>query len=169
MPPPGTRCRRTTRRSRTLICGSCLPTTHSVGHGSPPKAPVCISTTRRTGSPMKPCACWCNSRASAAWTSARDAMFRGEKINITEKRAVLHVALRAPRGTKIEVDGKDVVARRSRGARQDGGVLQPRAQRRVEGPHRQAHQERDQHRHRRILSRAGDGLRRAARLSPIRR
>jgi glucose-6-phosphate isomerase len=39
----------------------------------------------------------------------RDAMFRGEKINITEKRAVLHVALRAPRGTVIEVDGKDVV------------------------------------------------------------
>jgi len=39
----------------------------------------------------------------------RDAMFRGEKINVTEKRAVLHVALRAPRGTKIEVDGKDVV------------------------------------------------------------
>ena len=36
----------------------------------------------------------------------RDAMFRDEKINITEKRAVLHVALRAPRGTKIEVDGK---------------------------------------------------------------
>src|SRR5271157_1474892 len=40
----------------------------------------------------------------------RDAMFRGEKINITEKRAVLHIALRAPRGTRIEVDGKDVVA-----------------------------------------------------------
>ena len=39
----------------------------------------------------------------------RDAMFRGEKINITERRAVLHVALRAPRGTRIEVDGKDVV------------------------------------------------------------
>ena len=39
----------------------------------------------------------------------RDAMFRGEKINNTEKRAVLHVALRAPRGTHIEVDGKDVV------------------------------------------------------------
>jgi glucose-6-phosphate isomerase len=39
----------------------------------------------------------------------RDAMFRGEKINLTEKRAVLHVALRAPRGVKIEVDGKDVV------------------------------------------------------------
>src|ERR1700678_363868 len=39
-----------------------------------------------------------------------DAMFRGEKINITEKRAVLHVALRAPLGTSIVVDGEDVVS-----------------------------------------------------------
>jgi glucose-6-phosphate isomerase len=39
----------------------------------------------------------------------RDAMFRGEKINITEKRAVLHVALRAPKGMSIKVDGRDVV------------------------------------------------------------
>ena len=38
-----------------------------------------------------------------------DAMFRGDKINVTENRAVLHVALRAPRGEKIEVDGVDVV------------------------------------------------------------
>jgi glucose-6-phosphate isomerase len=38
-----------------------------------------------------------------------DAMFRGEKINVTEKRAVLHVALRAPKGQAIMVDGKDVV------------------------------------------------------------
>jgi glucose-6-phosphate isomerase len=38
-----------------------------------------------------------------------DAMFRGEKINVTEKRAVLHVALRAPIGDKILVDGVDVV------------------------------------------------------------
>ena len=39
----------------------------------------------------------------------RDAMFRGEKINITEKRAVLHVALRAPKNEAIVVDGVDVV------------------------------------------------------------
>ena len=38
-----------------------------------------------------------------------DAMFSGEKINITEKRAVLHVALRAPKDTSILVDGKNVV------------------------------------------------------------
>ena len=38
-----------------------------------------------------------------------DAMFRGEKINITENRAVLHVALRAPKGASIVVDGENVV------------------------------------------------------------
>jgi glucose-6-phosphate isomerase len=38
-----------------------------------------------------------------------DAMFSGEKINITEKRAVLHVALRAPRGASMVVDGENVV------------------------------------------------------------
>ena len=38
-----------------------------------------------------------------------DAMFRGDKINLTEDRAVLHVALRAPRGTSIVVDGENVV------------------------------------------------------------
>ena len=38
-----------------------------------------------------------------------DAMFRGDKINVTENRAVLHVALRAPKGSSILVDGKNVV------------------------------------------------------------
>ena len=38
-----------------------------------------------------------------------DAMFSGEKINTTEHRAVLHVALRAPQGEKILCDGHDVV------------------------------------------------------------
>jgi glucose-6-phosphate isomerase len=39
-----------------------------------------------------------------------DAMFRGEKINVTENRAVLHVALRAPKGASITVDGENVVS-----------------------------------------------------------
>lgn len=38
-----------------------------------------------------------------------DAMFGGEKINVTENRAVLHVALRAPSGTSIIVDGENVL------------------------------------------------------------
>jgi glucose-6-phosphate isomerase len=48
--------------------------------------------------------------AEAANVAARrDAMFRGEKINVTEQRAVLHVALRAPRGESMVVDGENVV------------------------------------------------------------
>ncbi|MFF7649880.1 glucose-6-phosphate isomerase [Streptomyces sp. NPDC007983] len=42
-------------------------------------------------------------------TALRDAMFRGEKINTTENRAVLHTALRAPHSAVITVDGEDVV------------------------------------------------------------
>jgi glucose-6-phosphate isomerase len=40
----------------------------------------------------------------------RDAMFRGDKINVSENRSVLHVALRMPKGTSLVVDGVDVVA-----------------------------------------------------------
>ena len=40
----------------------------------------------------------------------RDAMFAGERINVTENRSVLHVALRMPRGSTLVVDGVDVVA-----------------------------------------------------------
>jgi len=48
--------------------------------------------------------------ANAAGLRARiDAMFRGEKINVSEKRAVLHVALRAPRDAAMFVDGENVV------------------------------------------------------------
>ena len=90
-----------------------------------------------------------------------EAMFRGDKINITEKRAVLHVALRAPKGT-IDCRGRrERRARSSRGARQDGGLRRARPRRRVEGSHRQAHSQRHQHRDRRLGSRAGNGLRSA--------
>ncbi|MGO9028329.1 MAG: glucose-6-phosphate isomerase [Acidimicrobiales bacterium] len=47
---------------------------------------------------------------AAGLEERRDAMFAGEHINTTEDRAVLHVALRMPRGSRLEVDGRDVVA-----------------------------------------------------------
>ena len=46
---------------------------------------------------------------AAGVTARRDAMFAGEHINVTEDRAVMHVALRAPRDRSIVVDGVDVV------------------------------------------------------------
>lgn len=50
-----------------------------------------------------------NLAKAAGLEDRRTAMFKGEKINITEDRAVLHVALRAPRGSVIKVDGKNIV------------------------------------------------------------
>jgi glucose-6-phosphate isomerase len=45
----------------------------------------------------------------SAVAARRDAMFTGEKINLTEKRAVLHTALRTPKGSRVMVDGADVI------------------------------------------------------------
>ncbi len=47
--------------------------------------------------------------AAAGVEARRDAMFAGEKINVTEQRAVLHTALRLPEGAHVDVDGHDVV------------------------------------------------------------
>ncbi len=91
--------------------------------------------------------------------SARmEAMFRGDKINVTERRAVLHVALRAPVDAIIMVDGQNVVPRGACGARPHDRLFRSRAQRRVEGVYRQADSQRGQHRHRRLGSGSGDGL-----------
>ena len=54
-----------------------------------------------------------------------DAMFGGDRINVTEGRPVLHVALRAPRGQSILVDGRDVVPGRARRTGPDVGLCRP--------------------------------------------
>ena len=75
--------------------------------------------------------------AERGWQQRRDAMFAGEHINVSEDRAVLHVALRMPRDRSLVVDGTDVVARGSRDARPHGGVRRAGALGRVDGPHGQ--------------------------------
>ena len=52
----------------------------------------------------------CELARECGLASRIEAMFRGDKINVTEDRAVLHIALRTPRSESIVVDGKDVVA-----------------------------------------------------------
>jgi len=47
----------------------------------------------------------------AGLRSRIDAMFRGDKINVTENRAVLHVALRTPKGKSVIVEGEDIIPR----------------------------------------------------------
>ena len=68
-----------------------------------------------------------------------DAMFRGDKINVTEKRAVLHIALRAPRGALDRRRRRRRRAQGPRGARSHGGFFRAHPRRLVERPHRQAH------------------------------
>ena len=65
-------------------------------------------------------------------------MFRGEKINVTENRAVLHVALRAPQGASIVVDGEDVVPEVHAVLDRMADFADRVRSGAVDGPHRQA-------------------------------
>ena len=109
-----------------------------------------------------------SARAGVGLRERIDAMFRGDKINVSENRAVLHVALRAPRGASILVDGQNVVPEVHAVLDKMADFCRSRAQRRLEGPHRQAHPQRHQYRHRRLGSRPGHGLRGAEALQRAR-
>ena len=87
-----------------------------------------------------------------------DAMFHGDKINVTEKRAVLHVALRAPKGEAIFVDGEDVVPGVHAVLDKMTAFSDRIRSGDVERAYRQAHPQYRQHRHRRLRSWPGDGL-----------
>ncbi len=103
-------------------------------------------------------------RAGASGRGLRDridAMFRGEKINVTEDRAVLHVALRAPEGAVIEVDGENVVPAVHAVLRKMADFSERVRSGAVDRPHRQARPQRRQHRHRRLRPRPAHGVRRA--------
>ena len=89
----------------------------------------------------------------------REAMFAGEHINVSEDRAVLHVALRMPRNRSLVVDGVDVVKEVHETLDRMGDFCRAGPLRRVARPHRQADPQRRQRRHRRLRPRPGDGLR----------
>ena len=84
----------------------------------------------------------------------RAMMFEGAKINHTEHRAVLHVALRNRGNRPILVDGRDVMPDVNDVLARMGGVRRGRPQRRVARPHRPADHRHRQHRHRRLGPRA---------------
>ena len=97
-----------------------------------------------------------------------EAMFRGEKINVTERSGR---PARGPARPARHVDRRGRQGRRARGPRRPrrhGRVRDPGAQRRMEGSHRQAHSQHRQHRHRRLRPRPRDGLRGAQALQPSR-
>ena len=95
-----------------------------------------------------------------------EAMFRGDRINVTEDRPALHVALRMPRGSVARRRRPRRRAGRPRGARPDARVRRRGPLGSVARAHRPADPGRRQHRHRRLGPRPCDGLRGAAALQP---
>ena len=98
----------------------CSPPTPSAASAWRPRPRASTSTTPSTASPTRRSALLRTLAEESGLAERRDAMFRGEQINVTEDRAVLHVALRMPRERSLIVDGEDVVAAGPRGARPDG-------------------------------------------------
>ncbi len=108
--PPGRRSTRTLRPCGRCTCATSSPPIRAVRSGSRARRRGSSSTSRRTASPTRRCCDSLRSREQAGVAERRDAMFAGERINVTEDRSVLHVALRMPRGRSLVVDGVDVVA-----------------------------------------------------------
>ena len=81
-------------------------------------------------------------------------MFAGEHINVSEDRAVLHVALRMPKDRSLIVDGEDVVKQVHETLDRMGAFCEPGPLRRVDRPHRQGDPQRRQRRDRRFGPRA---------------
>ena len=106
----GRRSSATTTRSQAGTCASCSPAIPARGERLVAEAAASISTTRRTGSPTRRSSCSARLADESGLAERRDAMFRGERINVSEDRSVLHVALRMPRERSLIVDGVDVVA-----------------------------------------------------------
>ncbi len=97
-----------------------------------------------------------------------DAMFQRRKDQRLGKASGLARCAARSQRRSHQSGRQERSARRSCRARQDGGLLRPRAQRRMEGPYRQAHSQRDQRRNRRLRSWPGHGVRGAAPLQPAR-
>ena len=164
--PPGAPCKSTSTRSRTSTCGSCSQSDPTRGERLAAEAVgvyLDYSKNRITDETLQ---LLVQLAEESGLAERIEAMFRGEKINVTEDRAVLHVALRAPRDAVDRSGRPERRARRARRARQDGRLRRSGAQRRLEGSYRQADPQRGQHRHRRLRPRTGDGLRGLALLQP---
>ena len=128
---PGRRSPRTTRRSRICICAQLFADDpgraerfSAEGAGLLPR--LLQEPHHRRDHAAAAAAC----RASAAWRSAAMRCSPARRSTSPRSRAVLHVALRAPRGARIVVDGARCGARGPQGAGRDGGLRHARAQRR---------------------------------------
>ena len=104
---PAKRAARSGRRSRSHVrgleqtdtCASCSTGTRTGAYACPARAPAGSPTGASSGSPTRRCGCCSSSPSRSTCRGASTRCSRGERINVTENRPVLHVALRAPTGT----------------------------------------------------------------------
>ncbi len=141
--------------ARARTCGTSSRADPARGPGADARrrrpAPRLLQEPRRRA---RRSSCWSRSPSGPGCARAPRRCSAASAINVTEDRAVLHVALRAPRDAVHRVDGARRGARRARGARPDGRPGRPGAHGGVDGRDRQAHPQRGQHRHRRLRPRA---------------
>ena len=107
----GPRSSGTTRRSASATCATCSPRTRTAASGCRPRPSGSTSTTRRTGSPTRPCGCSLQLAEESGLEERRDAMFRGRAHQrLRGPRRAARRAADAPGRQPLVVDGVDVVA-----------------------------------------------------------
>ena len=139
-------------------CATCSRTIPSGSSGSPCASTTSCSTSPRTASRTDTMRLLLDLARTAGRRGLARRCSPGEKINTTEDRAVLHVALRNRSNRPILVDGKDVMPEVQRRARADARASPtPSASGAWKGYTGKAHHRRRQHRHRRLRPRPGHG------------
>ena len=125
---PNWRRGRAPTAARPIPSARSSPRTRRASTASPAARAGCCSTSPRPRSPTEALAALLDLARAADLEGKRAAMAAGEAVNTTERRAVLHMALRAPRAAGFRTgDGEDASADVARGAGADGGVLRVRA------------------------------------------
>ena len=122
----GKRCSSTTRRSRRCICASFSPPIRGRGERLSAEAAGLYLDYSKNRVTDETLTLLLKLAEECRLAERIEAMFSGEKINVTEERAVLHVALRAPRGRADCARRRGRRARSARGARAHGGLLRSR-------------------------------------------
>ena len=155
--PRGRPSRSTTKRSRRRTCASCSPRIRSASRRCRSRRAACSSTTRSTASPKRRLKLLFALARQADVESWREKMFSGEKINGTEGRAVLHVALRNRSNRPIMVDGKDVMPEVNAVLAKMRDFTERVRSGEWKGHTGKTDHRHREHRHRRLRSRPGDG------------
>ena len=140
-------------------------TTRRAPSGTPSRSAICTWTTPSTWSPTRRCGCCASWPRRPGWPSCGTRCSAARRSTSPRTAPCCTPRCARPGSAVVEVRRRERRARGARGARPGWATFADRVRAgRLDGPHRQAHQDRRQHRHRRLRPGPGDGVRGAARL-----